>query len=272
MLRHENAVLRRQLAGPVRYEPADRFRFAALSGLMDRRRWRAVFPVMPGTVLAWHRKLIARPQNLRRPLQPTPTPPSPQPTTTRSPAASRRSTRPRHPQTAPHPHPWRPHQRVQTRSLTSSDDFSSGTGSAAAATNSSTALSSGTNRTYSTPCTSTRSSTTPTDPTKASTTHDHYTPYHHPSPTKQRSPISTSANDSGWAESSTSTTTLPDLHGRRFRQAQGSGSFSQQKSFRACAARKVIVAPARGLFQDRCVRPDTPGLGSGGMGTVSDDI
>ncbi|MEV1120245.1 IS5 family transposase [Actinosynnema sp. NPDC049800] len=28
----------------------------------------------------------------------------------------------------------------------------------------------------------------------------------------------------------------------------------------------------RGLFQDRCVRPDTPGLGSGGMGTVSDDI
>ncbi|WP_433264677.1 hypothetical protein ACQPZF_35745 [Actinosynnema sp. CS-041913] len=27
-----------------------------------------------------------------------------------------------------------------------------------------------------------------------------------------------------------------------------------------------------GLFQDRCVRPDTPGLGSGGMGTVSDDI
>ena len=25
VLRHENAVLRRQLAGPVRYEPADRF-------------------------------------------------------------------------------------------------------------------------------------------------------------------------------------------------------------------------------------------------------
>ncbi|MEU4806954.1 hypothetical protein [Actinosynnema sp. NPDC023587] len=38
VLRHENAVLRRQLAGPVRYEPTDRFRFAALSGLVDRRR------------------------------------------------------------------------------------------------------------------------------------------------------------------------------------------------------------------------------------------
>jgi len=25
MLRHENAVLRRQITGPIRYEPADRF-------------------------------------------------------------------------------------------------------------------------------------------------------------------------------------------------------------------------------------------------------
>ncbi|MER5262760.1 hypothetical protein ABTZ99_11880 [Actinosynnema sp. NPDC002837] len=39
VLRHENAVLRRQLAGPVRYEPADRFWFAALAGLVDRRSW-----------------------------------------------------------------------------------------------------------------------------------------------------------------------------------------------------------------------------------------
>ena len=38
----------------------------------------------------------------------------------------------------------------------------------------------------------------------------------------------------------------------------------------------VSTAPtsptARGLFQDRCFRPDTPGRRSGGMGTVSDDI
>ncbi|WP_238597988.1 hypothetical protein [Saccharothrix sp. ALI-22-I] len=34
--RHENAVLRRQLAGPVRYEPADRLWFAAVSRLVDR--------------------------------------------------------------------------------------------------------------------------------------------------------------------------------------------------------------------------------------------
>ncbi|WP_447007249.1 integrase core domain-containing protein [Saccharothrix isguenensis] len=60
VLRHENAVLRRQLAGPVRYEPADRFWFAALSGLVDRRHWREVFPVTPATLLAWHRKPIAR--------------------------------------------------------------------------------------------------------------------------------------------------------------------------------------------------------------------
>jgi hypothetical protein len=89
-----------------------------------------------------------------------------------------------------------------------------------AAVNSSTAPSSGTNSPYYTHYASTRNSTAPTDPTKASTTYDHYTPYRHPSPTKQRSPTSTSANDSGWTESSTSTTTPPDLHGRRFRQAQ----------------------------------------------------
>jgi hypothetical protein len=38
VLRHENAVLRRQISGPVRYEPADRFWFAALSNLIPRRR------------------------------------------------------------------------------------------------------------------------------------------------------------------------------------------------------------------------------------------
>ncbi|GGW25326.1 hypothetical protein GCM10010294_70630 [Streptomyces griseoloalbus] len=59
VLRHENAVLRRRIAGPVRYEPADRFWFAALCGLIPRRRWREVFPVTPGTLLAWHRKFVA---------------------------------------------------------------------------------------------------------------------------------------------------------------------------------------------------------------------
>src|SRR4051812_25053016 len=60
VLRHENAVLRRQLTGPVRYEPADRFWFAALSGSVDRRHWPKIFPVTPGTLLAWHRRFTAR--------------------------------------------------------------------------------------------------------------------------------------------------------------------------------------------------------------------
>ncbi|MGW5431599.1 integrase core domain-containing protein [Streptomyces sp. NPDC004059] len=59
VLRHENAVLRRQLAGPARYEPADRFWLAVLSTLAPPRRWREVFPVTPGTLLAWHRRLMA---------------------------------------------------------------------------------------------------------------------------------------------------------------------------------------------------------------------
>ncbi|MEE4590266.1 integrase, partial [Streptomyces sp. DSM 41602] len=41
------------------YEPADRFWFAALSGLIPRRQWREIFPVTPGTLLAWHRRFIA---------------------------------------------------------------------------------------------------------------------------------------------------------------------------------------------------------------------
>ena len=53
-------MLRRQIAGPVRYEPVDRFWLTALSSLVPRRRWAEVFPVAPGTLLAWHRRLIAR--------------------------------------------------------------------------------------------------------------------------------------------------------------------------------------------------------------------
>ena len=59
VLRHENAVLRRQI-GRVRYEPADRLWLAALSRLVPRRGWGEVFPVTPATLLAWHRRLVAR--------------------------------------------------------------------------------------------------------------------------------------------------------------------------------------------------------------------
>ena len=59
VLRHENAVLRRT-AGRVRYEPADRAWFAALAPFIPRRRWAGVFPVTPATLLAWHRRLVAR--------------------------------------------------------------------------------------------------------------------------------------------------------------------------------------------------------------------
>jgi putative transposase len=59
VLRHENAVLRRQISR-VRYTPADRVWLAALSRLVPRRRWAEVFAVTPATILAWHRKLVSR--------------------------------------------------------------------------------------------------------------------------------------------------------------------------------------------------------------------
>ena len=58
VLRHENAVLRRQV-GRLRYEPADRVWFAALAWLIRRGRWTTSFSVMPATLLTWHRKLAA---------------------------------------------------------------------------------------------------------------------------------------------------------------------------------------------------------------------
>jgi putative transposase len=58
-LRHENTVLRRNVAR-VRYEPADRLWFAALSSLLPRSRWGHVFPVTPATLMRWHRRLVAR--------------------------------------------------------------------------------------------------------------------------------------------------------------------------------------------------------------------
>ncbi len=59
VLRHENAVLRRQ-SSRLRYEPADRVWFTALARLIPRRRWADVFPLTPATLLAWHRRLAAK--------------------------------------------------------------------------------------------------------------------------------------------------------------------------------------------------------------------
>jgi transposase InsO family protein len=59
VLRHENAVLRRQISR-VRYQPGDRLWLAALSRLLPRSQWGEVFMVTPATLLAWHRRLVAR--------------------------------------------------------------------------------------------------------------------------------------------------------------------------------------------------------------------
>ena len=59
VLRHENAVLRRQISR-VRYQPGDRLWLAALSRLIPWHRWGEVFTVTPATLLSWHRRLAAR--------------------------------------------------------------------------------------------------------------------------------------------------------------------------------------------------------------------
>jgi len=59
VLRHEKAVLRRQISR-VRYQPADRLWLAALSRIIPGRRWGEVFAVTPATLLAWHRRLVTR--------------------------------------------------------------------------------------------------------------------------------------------------------------------------------------------------------------------
>jgi hypothetical protein len=72
VLRHENAVLRRQ-AGRVRDEPGDRAWFAALMRFIPRLRGTAVFAATPATLLAWHRRLAARKYDMskrRRPGRP----------------------------------------------------------------------------------------------------------------------------------------------------------------------------------------------------------
>jgi hypothetical protein len=59
VLRHENAVLRRN-AARTRYDPAGRDWFATLTRFVPRRHWAEVFPVTPATLLAWNRRLTAR--------------------------------------------------------------------------------------------------------------------------------------------------------------------------------------------------------------------
>jgi putative transposase len=58
VLRHEVAVLRRQVNRPD-LRPADRFFLAAAARVLPRSRW-SVFFITPQTVLAWHRRLLAR--------------------------------------------------------------------------------------------------------------------------------------------------------------------------------------------------------------------
>ncbi len=58
VLRHELSILRRQVSRP-RFEPHDRLLLAAFSRLLPRRS-RTAFSVQPETLLAWHRRLVAR--------------------------------------------------------------------------------------------------------------------------------------------------------------------------------------------------------------------
>ena len=58
VLRHQLAVLRRQVARPL-FRWSDRALVAALARLVPRERW-AAFLVTPETILGWHRALVRR--------------------------------------------------------------------------------------------------------------------------------------------------------------------------------------------------------------------
>jgi transposase len=58
VLRHQLAVLRRQVARPA-FDDGDRALLAMLASVLPRRRWNA-FVVQPSTILGWHRRLVAR--------------------------------------------------------------------------------------------------------------------------------------------------------------------------------------------------------------------
>jgi putative transposase len=58
VLRHQLSVLHRQVPHP-RFDDTDRTLISSLARMIDRRRWSA-FIVKPATILAWHRRLVAK--------------------------------------------------------------------------------------------------------------------------------------------------------------------------------------------------------------------